>query len=202
MLLSEPRFGVYQTVGIWRGEDAHPVLIINMVSSLLITLVIAWYVVSRRRAKPREWSDDDRTAFVSVAVIGVNALMTTSYIKDEILCVAGVFYALAAYIAIRAMLQRIDAAPPRLPAMVVLAVLIATTATLWAFRAAGAHFQLRQAAFNSRNEWTDILPPARTPESEDEAGVRLTRRLKEEALLHRGVSPSDLPVWGERYWVE
>ena len=202
VLFSEPRFGVYQTVGIWNGANLHPVLIVNVLSSLLVTAVIVWCVISRRRVSPRDWSEEDRMAVVALTVIVVNALMTASYIKDEILSVAGVFYALAAYVGIRAMLQRITDTPPRLPTILILAVLMATTATLWAFRAAGAHFQLRQAAFNSRNEWADILPPSRPVTSEDEPGSRLTRRLKDEALMHRGVSPSDLPVWGERYWVE
>jgi hypothetical protein len=202
MLLSEPRFGVYQTVRWWRGEEVHPVLFINVISSLLITLAIGWYVVSRRRTPPREWSDEDRSVAVAIAVIAVNALMTTSYIKDEILTVAGVFYAIAAYVAIRAVLLRVSDGPRQLPAMVLLAVLIAITGTLWTFRAAGVHYQLREAAFNARNEWVELLPPSRPPASEDDARVTLTQRLKEEALMHRGASTSDLPAWGERYWVE
>lgn len=202
MLMSEPRYGVYQTVAIWNGAEMHPVLVVNMLSSLLITAVIAWYVVGRRRTVWRDWTEEDRVVAVSLAVVLVNALMTTSYIKDEILSVAGAFYAIAAYISIRAMLQRITDAPPRWPALVVLTVLLVAAGALWAFRAVGAHFQLRQTAFNTRNEWTDVLPPRRPAGSEDEAGSRLTRRLKDEALMHRGVSTRDLPAWGERYWVE
>jgi hypothetical protein len=101
------------------------------------------------------------------------------------------------------LLTKLVDAPPRLPALAAIALLFAVTSTLWAFRVAGTHFQLREVAFITRNEWVDVLSPARPADwPTDERERTLVRRLKEEALIRSVPSPSELPRWGEPYWVE
>ena len=203
LLLSEPRYGIYETLAVSRGAPLHPVLPINLLSSLLVTALLAWYFVRLPWLIPRRWTEEHRVMVIALTVMVVNAMMTSTYIKDEILSVAGVFYAVAAYIAIRALLHAAQQAPPRLLATVLLAVLMATTSTLWAFRLVGAHFQLRETAFTTRNDWADVLSPGHPADWPiDQRELSLIRRLKEEALIHRVANPADLPRWGERYWVE
>jgi hypothetical protein len=203
LVLSEPRYGVYSTVAIAEGAELRPVLVVNLVSSLLVTALVGWRVSRVRWLKPLEWSDDDRVMAVALTVIIVNSLMTSMYIKDEILSVAGVFYAVASYVAIRSLLERLVTAPPGRPAVAALAVLFVLASGLWTFRAAGTHFQLRQVAFTTRNEWVDVLSPAHPADwPTDPHQLMLMRRLKEEALIRSVIGPNDLPRWGEPYWVE
>jgi hypothetical protein len=129
--------------------------------------------------------------------------MCASYIKDEIVSVAGVFYALAAFGAARSLFAWTSQAERRWPAVVAVTLLLAVMAPLWAFRAAGTHFQLRLSAFDLRNEWTEVLRTSqRGAWPQDQRQLRVTTRLKEEALGHRTVSPYFLPRWGEPYWIE
>ena len=84
-------------------------------------------------------------------------------------------------------------------AMVAACVLIA--APLWGFRTVGTHYELRRAAFVTRNDWVlDASEPSGGETSPADRG-RFSR-LRGEALRHRVTSPSFLPEWGERYWVE
>jgi len=48
-----------------------------------------------------------------------------------------------------------------------------------------------------------LLPPeGRDTWPADATALAITRRLKDEALHRRTISPRFLPRWGERYWVE
>jgi hypothetical protein len=119
------------------------------------------------------------------------------------LSVAGVFYALAAFVAVQALLQHAMTRAFSRHALALVILVIAASAPLWAFRAAGVHYQLRLAAYNERNEWTWVLRPEnRTDWPSDARQLVLTRRLKDEALQRRVASPHFLPRWGGPYWVE
>jgi hypothetical protein len=205
LLLSEPRAGVYRTLAVARGADLHPVLVIHVISSLLTSALVLWYAVRRRIWRPQTWhTDEHRVMAVALAVVFANAMLTTSYMKDEILSVGGIFYGVACYIGLRAALQRVAAADGEMPLRVrLVAVSLAVAAPLWAFRAAGAHYELRDVAFRTRNEWVSVLvqQPARPPNGSATA-TDPARRLAEEAILRRVATPRDLPYWGDRYWVE
>jgi hypothetical protein len=200
-LFSEPRQGVYRLIAASHAGNMHPVVLIDIGSSLVMTAVIAWYGfrhVSRRRAA---WSDRDRMFVVSCAVIIANAALTAAYIKDEILSVGGVFYAVAAFVAVRGLLETLPRR--RVAAAAALTLLLTADAGLWAFRAAGAHYVLRYTAFKTRNDWVEVLrPDKRDAWPIDPRELDITRRIREEALLRRGASPSFMPRWADRYWIE
>jgi hypothetical protein len=203
VLFSEPRYGVYQVLDAAKRETLSPVVIINIVSSALLTLVIGWQMVQSFRRRRRDWSTGDRTLLIAAVVLAANAAMCGPYMKDEILSVAGVFYALAAFVAVQALLQHAMTRAFSRHALALVILVIAASAPLWAFRAAGVHYQLRLAAYNERNEWTWVLRPEnRTDWPSDARQLVLTRRLKDEALQRRVASPHFLPRWGGPYWVE
>lgn len=198
VLLSEPRSGVYQLAASLASGTMSPVVVLNMTSSAAMTMAIAWVIRSAARTRPRDWSAHERTAVIAAVVLAANAAMCAAYIKDEILSVAGVFYALAAFAATDAVLQRLDAAGARRAGVALLTIAMAVTTSIWAFRAAGVHYQLRIAAFRARNEWTEVPTDSQALTRQSE----ITRRLKAEALSRRVTSPSFLPPWGKAYWVE
>jgi hypothetical protein len=109
-----------------------------------------------------------------------------------------VFYALAAYVAIRRLFDVATAGGAR---GAIAAACILFASLLWGFRTVGTHYELRRTAFVTRNDWVlDISPPSGADVSVDDR-ARFTK-LRADALRHRVTSPVFLPQWGERYWLE
>ena len=201
LLFSEPRQGVYSLVIAWNAGGPHPVLLINLASSLATTALLVWYGVTHLRAGRAAWSDSDRTFAVACTVMIVNAALNAAYIKDEIISVGGLFYAVAAFIAVRGMLESI---PRRsIAASALIALLLAADAGLWAFRAAGVHYVLRYDAFKTRNDWVEVLRPDKRDDwPADPEELAITRRIRDEVIRRPVASPSFMPRWADRYWVE
>ena len=200
VLLSEPRNGVFATLVAWRTGTVNPVVIIHLVSSVLATAALAWHATGWIRRR-HEATESDRLLLVALAMVAVNCVFAASYIKDEIISTAGVFYAVGVFLSLRALLNRANA--HGWAAAVVLAIVIATGAGLWAFRVMGLHYELRATAFTTRNDWVEVIVPneQRRRLATSTAG-NLTLRLGREALEHQTTSSRGLPGWGERYWVE
>jgi len=143
----------------------------------------------------------DRTFVVACAAFVVNAVFNAVYIKDEIMSPGGLFYAIATFVAVRALFERLP--QQRLAIASLGAIFLATISALFAFRVAGVHYQLRSDAFKTRNDWVEVLRPDKHddwPRDPDE--LALTRRLRTEAIDRRTTSPSFMPRWADRYWVE
>jgi hypothetical protein len=201
LLFAEPRQGLYSLLAAWRAREIHPVLVINVMSSLVTTVLLIWYALARLPSKRSAWSDANRTFVATSGAIFVNAAFNAVYMKDEIMSPGGVLYAVAAFVAMRAFLDTLPRLAPATAA--VLGVLVATNAGLWAFRAVGVHYQLRYDAFKTRNDWVEVLRPDKRddwPRDPDE--LALTQRIRSEAINRRATSPSFMPRWADRYWVE
>jgi hypothetical protein len=201
LLLSEPRTGVYG-IAIWRQTGTlHPVLLVNMAASATTTAAIVWYGARRLRARPAAWSDEDRMFAVSCLVMLVNAGLTAAYIKDEIISVGGLFYAVAAFIAFRELLASLPGRP--LVIASAMGAMLVVTGALWTFRDLGVHYQLRYDAFKLRNDWAEVLRRDRREDwPADPRVLDLTKRLHDEAIAIRTASPSFMPRWGDPWWVE
>jgi hypothetical protein len=203
VLFTEPQNGVFvMTRQFVQDGEALPRLWLPFVSSVGTTVLIASAAVSRfqRRGKA-EPHHADAYFIVFPALLLANAALSYAYTKDEIVSTAGVFYALAAYAAAR---YAITNRPSRATARAVAAVLIVALAGTWAFRSVGIHHQLRVQAFKHRNDWAR-LPQERyrdDGEAEDGAAAALVGRLRDEAILMRGMNPHLLPRWVDRWWSE
>ena len=77
----------------------------TVLSSLAMTVVMAWAAFAWWRARDRTLGRSGRLAIVAVVVLVANAALSFSYTKDDIIAVAGVFYAIAAFAAVRAALE-------------------------------------------------------------------------------------------------
>jgi hypothetical protein len=201
LLFAEPRQGVYVLLAAWRGGEIHPVVIINIISSAATTALLIWYAAARLPRSRSAWSDADRAFVAACAAFTVNAAFNAVYIKDEIMSPAGLFYAITAFIAVRAL---IDSLPGRsVAATSLVTCCLLALATLWTFRAIGDHYQLRYHAFITRNDWVDVLRPDTHDDwPENPTELAITKRLRAEAIGRRTTSPSFMPRWADRYWVE
>ena len=197
VLLSQPESGQWTIVRAWRAGDVAPVFWLNVGSSVTTTALIAWYMWGRGPARRRRWREP--IPFVFLVVLAANAAISYAYAKTEIMSLAGVLYALAAFAAVRELVVR----PHRRGAAIAVALLLAGVAGAWAVRSAGLHFKLRHGAFDARGGWASVLPPdARDRWPHDSATVALLTRLKQEAVMTRGAIATALPRDFQRWWGE
>ena len=194
VVTSDPRFGVYRVLS-WPWP---PVVIVHLVSSLALSVAMVGYARVSLRRPVSSWTTETRLTALAAVVLAVSALLCATYIKDEIVSTAGVFYALAAYATIRWLF---DVAIEGGVRGAVAAAGIVLAASLWGFRTVGTHYELRRTAFVTRNDWAiDATPPSGDDVSADDR-ARFSK-LRADALQHRVTSPGFLPQWGERYWIE
>jgi hypothetical protein len=165
-------------------------MIVAMVSSSVTTLLIA-------AAAWRAWRDrrPDGLLFVFLAVLLANAVLSYAYTKDEIVSVAGAFYALAAYASVRSLLTAIPAAGT---GRVLLCAMLLVASAGWAVRSQGLHYALRTHAFKYRNDWGLLRPKP----SEDARTDELIRTLRSDAFGRPAVNPRFVPLWFTQWFEE
>jgi hypothetical protein len=186
VLFSEPRAGIWTIPAeFMRGRIAGGT-IINVVSSTITTTAIAWFVTRRWSSwRQRQFDRDDQIVFIAMAMILANGIISYSYTKDEIMGPAGVFYALAAFVAICELVSRFTRPAPAL------AVVLFIAASGWVVRTAGLHYQMHLMTFYDRNEWVyvdDWLASQQSTPATAE-GKALVNQLREEALDDATINP-------------
>ena len=192
VLLSEPRGGTWTALADLAAGRFSPGTLINVVSSLITTLLIGWFILPRVRDwRARRFDDGDRICLVSLAVLAANAVISYGYTKDEIMSPSGVFYALAAFVAIRELLLSLGQRPLTRFASFSCRVALAVAATGWAVRTVGLHYQMQTMAFSVRNEWVYVddwlARQHASPQSEE--GKRIVATLRNDALERTVVNP-------------
>jgi hypothetical protein len=191
VLLSEPRSGVFPAAAaVIGGPD--PAMVVNVMSSLLATSVIAWYAwVRRRQWIARRFDHGDRLVLLFVIVLGGNAALSYAYTKDVIMSPAGGFYALALFAAAQQLLA-VSGRPSRIAWT---AVLCAALGAGWSIRYVGAHMNLRQAALTVRNEWAyaEQWLEEQDPDLSQPRTQELLRTLKHDAMIAHP-APAALPL--------
>ena len=204
VLFSEPDGGVFERLRAWVAGDVPPRVYVAVASSCLSTGLIAWVVAARVRAGVRSMRDEvEPAARRLAAVVVANAAMSYVYTKHEILSVAGCFYAVAAFVAARHALDRLREGMPA-PARVAIVLVLACTATLWAFRSIGVHHMLRVEAYRVRNDWAGI--PAEMWRDQGSPRQRqaaaLIRQLRREAWTCPSAIRTWCRRWVDRWWGE
>ena len=197
VLLSQPQIGRFTVVGAWNNGPLPPVFIVQIGSSLLTSLLVAWYVFRRGPSGARRWGEP--VPLTLFAVLAISALMSYAYAKDEIISTAGVFFAVAAYTAARELLSL----RPASWVGALLLVFCVALSSAWAIRSAGLHLRLRHGAFESRSGWANVLTPLAPATFPGDPHTRqVVSRIRDEALLHPTVAPAMLPKWTELWWGE
>jgi hypothetical protein len=197
VLFSEPRAGVWGATYnvLYRDELSIPP-VVNVIASVLGTLLLIWYAW-RRRADwfARRFTRDDRLVAIFVAVTLANAVISYTYTKDVILSPAGVFYAAALAVAVKALIETgsVTTGRVRLAALTIFLVVLSSA---WAARAIGLHIALRATGSVVRSEWVYIddwleeqgLAP-------DAAGIALKQQLQADAISKHPMRPIVLGEW-------
>lgn len=201
VLFSEPQSGVFEAVRTWRADAPFARVAIPVATSLVTTGLLVW--AAWRRVRDRTWDDAGRMMVIFGAVMLANAALSFAYTKDEIVSIAGAFYALAVYGVVRGLLAT---APGRGPAVAaVCAVIVCVLSAGWTFRAVGVHVFLRSQAIKQQGDWVP-LPYARQRSGdwpEDPAARQLILQLRREAIaLPVPNTRVDEPEWPSRFWTD
>lgn len=190
VILSQPRNGIWTLAAAWTSNNVQPWMIVHALSSLATSALVLWYACSRQPDGRRGYRDP----YVAIPgiVLVANAFVGYVYAKDEIIALAGTFYALAVYAAARRLFIHL-AAIPRAPVRAAVTSLACVVMTLWALRVGGVHYALREQAFQVRNDWAHVFPPAVTPPSIKPDWLHVAMTLKSEALAAPAITPRLLP---------
>ena len=204
VLFSELDGGIFEIGRTWVQGDVPPRLYLAVISSVTTTSLIAWVVVTRMRGRrSRTYDDRDRMLLVTAAVLLANAALSFSYTKHEIISVAGVFYAFAAFVAARHSLDYVSERT-RGSGRIAMVLALAALSSFWTVRSTGVHHMLRVQAFKVRIDWVGV-PPAMvrdTGTAEERRSAALVRQLRHDALDARVTNPYLLPRWADRWWGE
>jgi hypothetical protein len=194
VLFSEPRDGLFVATRAWRGNDVHPHAYLTVFSSLAMTMVMAWAAFNWWR-RGSSMSRSGRLAIVAAVVLAANAALSFSYAKDDIIAVAGVFYAIGAFTAARATLEYAQAGGVVRAAAVSMAMLILASA--WAMRSSGVHHVMNEHAFRTRNDWAELpikwQHEGRWPSKAEP--LALVEGLRNGALAAEVPNPQMVPEW-------
>ena len=201
VLLSEPRSGVWAFVRAIRGDQVAPRHFIQIGASLFATGLMVAYVVSRLRSGVRRPQTlADRHTVIFALILAANASMSYVYTKDEIMSMAGAFYALPVFGAAVYFLRQWPRRRRSWAATAAVCALFIAGSSAWAIRAAGVHHVLRSQAFVQRNDWTRLEREWQRDGNWERyaASEPLIRSLRHQAISTRVVNPYFEPRWMER----
>lgn len=152
VLFSEPKGGVWRFVYEVTAGTIHPWTAVSVLSSTAATVLVAWFLWTRRD-RIRTWTFDhgDRLVALFLVVLAANAAISFPYTKNVIMSPAGVFLALAVSVASREWFR--DGATRRI--VPTLALFLVLTCG-WAYRVAGTHYNLRWTAAEQRAAWVSV----------------------------------------------
>jgi hypothetical protein len=204
LLFSEPRDGLFVATRAWRGGDVHPQTYLTVLSSVAMTLTMVWAALQwwRARAGGRESAlgRSGRLAVIAVVILVANAALSFSYAKDDIIAVAGVFYAFAAFAAVRAALEYAEVGGLVRGGLV--SVMLLALASAWAMRSSGVHHVMNDHAFRSRNDWAEL--PIRWQQEgrwpKEPQPLALIERLRDQALQAEVPNPQMMPEWRSQWY--
>lgn len=200
VLLTEPRAGVWEFTKSVFMNGLRPWILINVVSSVLLsTLIVRYGLVRWRMWLRQEFDYDDQLYLMFVAVLFFNAAISFPYTKDVIMSPAGVFYSIAGFVALRDFVSRTRMASLSAAARGTLLVLLAAMTTAWSIRAVGLGYNMRYSAFVQRNDWVVAHEwlaaqhiKVKTPQA-----VALVEQLRKEALKRPAPNPYFAQRWAE-----
>jgi hypothetical protein len=200
VLFAEPVGGGWGFVYQFTVGDLHPWTVVSVLSSSASTVVIGWFLWTRRwRLRTRSFEHGDRLVLLFLAVLAANAVISYPYTKNAIMSPAGMFFAVALFAAARHLLQ--EASGRRLA---IVAALVALLAGGWAYRTAGLHHNLRYTAEEQRAEWVHVdgwLKLQRMTLAGERAHA-LRDALRADAVWNHPSPPPPPPAWMRWFMVE
>ncbi len=163
VLFSEPTSGMFIIAGDVINSRVEPWEIVHVVSSVSLTVTIAWWAVRVIPGLGRDgWSPDGRVALAFIAALLGSGALAYLYSRDRHGGMAAVFYALAAYAAVRHLAVRVANADATSRSRLALAAsLLAVVTVTWHARAIGTLEWTRRMSQANSVAWLVQMPQRR-----------------------------------------
>ena len=162
VLISEPTRGLFfiaRDVAYWQAE---PWEFVHVLSSVGLTGLIVWWSWRVIPGWRREgWTPEGRVALAFWAVLVGSGALSVKYSRDRLGGMASVFYALAAYEALRHLSDWVLATWPARRRRAAIAALVAVISLGWHIRAVGTLEWTRRMAEANYAGWITQVPPRR-----------------------------------------
>ena len=220
ILFSEPTSGVFSIVRDLRSGEVAAWEINHVISSAVLTAFIVWWGIGALRANPKTqipnpkskkvgiwglgfgiwdfirrtpWSVESRVFVATVIAVAASAALGFNYTRDRLGGMAAVFYALAAYYAVRAAAERLVDAPRRLA--IAMGVVLVLLASAWQLRTIGTVEHARLTAFKDRREWITNLQRRRVEFAKRAAYLRVLNAMIDQGTTPSVPRPTAMPEW-------
>jgi hypothetical protein len=195
VLFSEPVNGVFGALSDLLQNDLKSWQVINVLSSLALTLVIVrWSFVQVSSVwRTRTWPLEARVAAALVAALLGCGVLSFNYSRARLGGMAVVFYVLAAYFALRATVTR-AAGGSRLRFAMTMAVVVAI-ACGWQIRAVATLEHLRWLSQGNQVQWVLTLPKRQADFAERPAYIDVLGRLTPQGADPSAPHPTVYPEW-------
>jgi hypothetical protein len=195
ILFSEPTAGVFTIVRDLRSGDIAAWEINHIISSTILTALIVWWGVRVLRAiwDLRRGTVESRVFVATVIAVAASAALGFNYTRDRLGGMAAVFYALAAYYAVRTAAERLVDAPRAL--VVSMSVVLVLLAGAWQLRTIGTVEHARLTAFKDRREWITNLQRRRVEFAKRAAYLRILNAMTDQGTTPSVPRPTAMPEW-------
>jgi len=207
ILFSEPTSGVFTIVRDLRNGEIAAWEINHVISSASLTALIIWWGVGALQAHPkaqrpnpksqikrvRMWSVESRVFVATVIAVAASAALGFNYTRDRLGGMAAVFYALAAYYAMRTAAERLVNAPR--PLVISMGVVLVLLAGAWQLRTIGTVEHARLTAFKDRREWITNLQRRRVEFARRAPYLRILNAMIDQGTTPSVPRPTAMPEW-------
>ena len=197
VLFSEPSRGVFSIVHHLIQGRPEVWEMIHLFSSLGLTAVIAWWGIrSLKTTTWDRWSPESRVFIAMLVALLASGVLSFNYSRDRLGGMALVFYALAAFHAVRAAAARTLEAPRR--RFVVASLGLALLAAAWHTRVASTIEITRIFAFRNQMEWLVMLPERRREFAERPVYLQIMQTMIDQGTERSAPYPTRYPRWIDR----
>jgi hypothetical protein len=197
VLFSEPTRGSFRIVHDLL--DGHPEVwqMSYLLSSAGLTAIIGWWGIGAMRAVRRDgWSYESRLFLALLAALLASGVLSFNYSRDRLGGMAVVFYALAAFWAVRAAAGRALAA--RRLWLVAATLVLVVLAAAWHSRAIATVEIARIFALRNRTEWLVRLPERRREFADRPVYLSIMESMIEQGTDPGAILPTRYPRWVKR----
>jgi hypothetical protein len=159
----------------------------------LTALIVWWGVRTLREKRGTPWSVESRVCVATLIAVAASAALGFNYTRDRLGGMAAVFYALAAYYAIRTAAERLVPAPR--PVVMSMGVVLVLLAGAWQLRTIGTVEHARLTAFKDRREWITNLQRRRVEFANRAPYLRILNAMIDQGTTSSSARPTPLPEW-------
>ena len=194
VLFAEPTRGVFQIVLALREGRPQPWQIVHLGSSVALTGVMTWWAILCVRSMAQErWTLETRVLVALVLALLASGALSFNYSRERLAGIAAIFYAIAAFFAVRAAAIRVLHAPRA--RFAVAAAGLALLAIAWQAREVGTLEYARLHSWGNHREWFIVLPERRLAFGHRPVYQRIMESMIEQGRDAGAPRPTRFPRW-------